>query len=146
MRELSAGAIIFHRSADNKIEYLLLKHELGHWDFPKGHIEAGETIEGAASREIEEETGLKRIKFIPGFKEHIKYFYKWPPSPPEGVKIENRFKVVTFLLVESKTKMVKISHEHLEARWVLHDDAMKLCKFKNQKELLKKAKAFVLNN
>lgn len=135
MLEKSSGAIIFYRGASNKIEYLLLKHELGHWDFPKGHIENGETVKQAARREIKEETGLTNVKFTPGFKEHVKYFYKW-----EG---ENRFKVVTFFLAESKTKKVKISYEHVEARWVLYDDAMKLCKFKNQKELLKKAKAFV---
>ncbi|MBI1888726.1 MAG: NUDIX domain-containing protein [Candidatus Spechtbacteria bacterium] len=135
MLEKSAGAVIFYRS-EKKIEYLLLQHELGHWDFPKGHIEKGETVIGAALREIREETGLSGIAFFPEFKEHIKYFYKW--------ENENRFKVVTFFLAESKTKSVKISKEHVGYRWVSYEEAVVVCKFKNQKVLLKKANEFLM--
>lgn len=135
MLEKSAGAIIFYRSKD-KIEYLLLKHDLGHWDFPKGHVEKGETPVYAARREIQEETGLSRITFLPGFKKHTRYFYTW-----EG---ENRFKVVTFFLGESKVRRVKISDEHLGYRWAAHEEALKLCQFKNQKGLLKKANEFLM--
>ena len=39
---------------------LLLMIELRHrWDLPKGHIEAGESDDVAARREVEEETGVK---------------------------------------------------------------------------------------
>ena len=134
MLEKSAGAIVFYRSGD-KIEYLLLRHELGHWDFPKGHIEEGETVPLAARREIQEETGLSNVRFTPDFKERIKYFYKW-----EG---ENRFKVVTFFLAKAKTKLVKISKEHLEYRWVSYSNAMKLCEFQNQRKLLRKAQDYL---
>lgn len=34
----------------------------GHWDLPKGHIEAGESAEVCAVREIEEETGVAGAK------------------------------------------------------------------------------------
>ena len=34
------------------------------WLFPKGHIEAGETDEETALREIQEETGLKNLEYI----------------------------------------------------------------------------------
>lgn len=36
----------------------LLIHRNGRWDFPKGHLEAGESIERCAEREVEEETGV----------------------------------------------------------------------------------------
>ncbi len=135
MLEKSAGAIIFYKSKD-KIEYLLLKHELGHWDFPKGHIEEGETPEVAARREIQEETGFSNVRFVPDFKAHIRYFYKW-----EG---KNRFKIVTFFLGETKTRRVKISHEHLEYRWVFYEDAVKLCRFQTQQNLLLQANKFLM--
>lgn len=135
MLEKSAGAIIFHKS-DRKIEYLLLRHKLGHWDFPKGHMEKGETLKATASREVEEETGFSNIIFVPNFKVHIKYIYTW-----EG---EKRFKVATFFLTESKTKRVKISKEHLGHTWLSYKEAMKTLQFKNQKDLLKKGNEFLM--
>ncbi len=38
---------------------LLAIFRRGSWDLPKGKIESGETIEDAAVREVEEETGIK---------------------------------------------------------------------------------------
>ncbi len=37
----------------------LMIHRNGRWDFPKGHLEAGESIETCAAREVEEETGVR---------------------------------------------------------------------------------------
>ena len=74
-REVSAGAIIF-RKEGNLNYYLLLHYTSGHWEFPKGHIEKGENEIETVKREIAEETGLKDIKIIDGFKERIKYFFK----------------------------------------------------------------------
>lgn len=52
-KEKSAGAVIIN---DKKV--LLLHYSSGHWDFPKGHIEKGETELETAKREVKEETGL----------------------------------------------------------------------------------------
>ncbi|MBK7476898.1 MAG: NUDIX domain-containing protein [Haliscomenobacter sp.] len=46
---------------------LLLIFRLDHWDLPKGKIEAGETPEEAAVREVEEETGIAQIERGPLF-------------------------------------------------------------------------------
>lgn len=40
----------------------MLKDSYGHWTFPKGHLEQGETTRVAAMREIEEEMGLRKLK------------------------------------------------------------------------------------
>lgn len=132
--EKSAGAIIFYR-ADKKIEYLLLHHQWGHWDFPKGNIEKGEKLEETVKREVKEETGIEDIKFTPSFKESIKYFYK--------LKGKNVFKIVIFLLAETKTKEVKISWEHIGFKWLPYGEILEQLTFKNAKEILKKANHFL---
>jgi 8-oxo-dGTP pyrophosphatase MutT (NUDIX family) len=40
-------------------EVLLRKTGTGHYIFPKGHVEPNETLEQAAEREVEEETGIR---------------------------------------------------------------------------------------
>jgi 8-oxo-dGTP pyrophosphatase MutT (NUDIX family) len=41
---------------------LLIIYRRGKWDLPKGKLEAGESFEQAALREIEEECGIKDLK------------------------------------------------------------------------------------
>lgn len=134
--EKSAGAIIF-RKEEGKIYYLLLHYPSGararkdYWDLPKGHIEKGEKAEETVIREIEEETGLKDVKFIEGFKETIKYFFK--------SEEKNILKFVTFYLLETKENKIKISFEHINYKWLIYTESLKQLKFKNAKEIIKKA-------
>jgi 8-oxo-dGTP pyrophosphatase MutT (NUDIX family) len=138
--EKSAGAVIFRKEND-KIYYLLLhypssvKASKDYWDLPKGHIEKGEKEIDAARREVEEETGLKDIEFVEGFKEWIKYFFRFQKK--------NILKFVTFYLAETKTKDVKVSEEHLGYDWLPYEDALGKLTFKNAKEVLKKANEFL---
>ena len=73
--EKSCGALIF-RDEGGKRLYLLLHYAGGHWDFPKGHVEAGESEEQTAKREIQEETGISSIEFLPGFHEAVSYLFR----------------------------------------------------------------------
>ena len=138
--EKSAGAVVF-RKEGNKIYYLLLHYPSGartsmdYWDFPKGHIERGEKEIETVKREVKEETGLEDIKFVEGFKEWIKYFFK--------LKGKTVFKIVTFLLAEAETEEVKISPEHIGYQWLPYKEALKQLKFKNAKEILKKANDYL---
>jgi len=141
--ERSAGAIVYCKEGD-KIYYLLLcypaiSHRSGknYWDFPKGHIEKGEELEETVKRETEEETGLKDIEFIEGFKETFKYFFKF--------KNQNILKFVTFFLVQTKEKGVKISGEHVGYKWLPFEEAAKQLSFKNAKEILQKANDHLLS-
>lgn len=45
---------------------LLVIHRLGVWDLPKGKVDAGESIEEAAVREVREECGLSEVE-LQGF-------------------------------------------------------------------------------
>lgn len=52
----AAGGVV-----SNQKEQILFIRRLGKWDLAKGKIEKGESLEQAALREIEEETGLKEL-------------------------------------------------------------------------------------
>ena len=131
----SCGAVIIHHDK-GKIEFLVIKHKPeagGHWMFPKGHIEKGETEEETAKREIHEETGLE-VKFIQGFRETIEYF--------DHVREEQ--KLVVFFLCEATTKEVKYIFDEVEDhKWLQFNDALKIITHENSKEILRKAEKFI---
>ncbi len=53
-----AGGVVFNPRGD----VLLLRHAGGDWwVFPKGHIDPGEEVLGAALREVEEEAGVRAV-------------------------------------------------------------------------------------
>jgi 8-oxo-dGTP pyrophosphatase MutT (NUDIX family) len=74
---------------------------------------------------------------LPGFKETIKYFFKF-----QG---KNILKFVTFFLAETKEKNVQISFEHIGYEWLSFEEAMERLTFQNAKEILKKANEFLKN-
>ena len=132
-KERSAGAIVFRKYKE--VKYLLLHYEAGHWDFPKGHIEGKEMELDALKREVEEETGIKDIEIISNFKEKIEYYYK--------LKGELMHKEVIFYLAKTEIEQVRISFEHIGFIWLPFDKAMEKLTFKNAKEMLEKAHAFL---
>ena len=133
-REISAGAVIFRKSG-GKTFFLLLHYSLGHWDFPKGHIEPGEDERTTVLREVQEETGITDVSFVDEFRETIKYYFRW--------KGKGIFKIVVFYLLRTSQEAVKLSFEHIGYEWLLHEDAMKRMKFKNGREILEKAMALI---
>jgi len=158
--ERSIGAVVFRREK-KKILYLLLKRApvikkakgfmaVGDsWDLPKGKIEKGETHEETIQREIGEETGIKKMKFVPGFSTWINFFYR-----AKGEEKKNRrktkkglniFKMVTYYLIETKTKKVKLSREHTHYKWLEYKKAHELITFNSTKKVLKKGNEFLSN-
>jgi bis(5'-nucleosidyl)-tetraphosphatase len=133
-REKSSGVIIFRRFGD-KIKYLLLHYESGHWEFAKGHVEEGEKERETAVRETKEETGLEDLAFIPSFKESVRYFYK-----RDGSTI---MKDVVFFLAESREGEVKLSFEHKGFKWLGIEEALAQLTFDNSREILRKAEDFL---
>ncbi|MEY3733447.1 MAG: hypothetical protein RL347_806 [Actinomycetota bacterium] len=62
VEETSAGGLVVDRSGDLLRAALIARHDRRGrlvWSLPKGHLEAGETPEDAAIREVEEETGIR---------------------------------------------------------------------------------------
>ena len=141
--EKSAGAVIF-RKEKGEVYYLLLHYAgsspkaKGYWDFAKGHLEEGETEMVAVCREIEEETGLKDVRFFPGFKHSIKYFF--------NIQGKTIFKTVAFFLAETEQEEIKISDEHIGYEWLPFNQAFDKMKFANAKNILAKANNYLINN
>jgi len=57
------GIVPILQSGDEH-RFLLIQHHAGHWGFPKGHADLGETAMQAACREFEEETGITSFTLL----------------------------------------------------------------------------------
>ncbi|MFA5871335.1 MAG: NUDIX domain-containing protein [Parcubacteria group bacterium] len=154
--EKSVGAVVF-RKEKNKILYLLIQHpgvsddkEGGHWDFPKGHMEKGETWEDTLRREVEEETGITKLRITPGFYTWIRYFYRAKGTEKSrrrgSGKGINIFKIVTYYLAETAQKEVKLSFEHVDYAWLEYKQAIERITYQKSKKVLEKGHAFLLSN
>ena len=133
--ERSAGAVVYYLEGIAEPEYLLLYYTAGHWDFPKGKIEAGENEKQAATREIREETCITEVEFLDGFRKKIEYKYH------HDKKLVH--KEVVLFLAQTHTRQVTISHEHIGFAWRKFDDAMQQLTYSNAKNLLSAAKDYI---
>lgn len=133
IEQQSAGIITFARK-NHEQKYLILHYLSGHWDFPKGKLEPGETQEQAAHRELEEETGLT-AEIISGFQESLSYMFK------ERGKLVK--KTVTFFVGISDEQPIRLSREHTGYLWLPYEKAHEKLTYQNAKDLLQKAHEFL---
>jgi bis(5'-nucleosidyl)-tetraphosphatase len=137
IHETSYGAIVFRRSKED-IMYLLLHYSAGHWEFPRGHPEEGETELQTVIRELKEETGISDAKFIDGFKKEISFNFK------RGKEIIN--KTAVFYLIETANRLIKISSEHTGYKWAELQAALKTLTFDDSKKVIEAADDFIQKN
>ena len=133
--EKSCGAVVFTRS-NGKIRFLLISNLEGIYGFPKGHVEAGETEEQTALREVFEEVGLT-VNLIAGFRSKDEH-----PIPQK----ENTIKQITYFLGEYSNQEFTYQKEELSnALLVDYETAMSLFQFDSSKRILTEANNFLLN-
>jgi len=132
-KEYSSGGIIIKDGAAG-LQVLLIKDTYGHWTWPKGNIEKGETPQQTAIREIGEEVGLRGIALI-DIIDRIHYTYKRQGRPIA--------KTVYYYLFEATgEERVKIlASEVDDARWFSIEDARKHLDYRGSKTLFQKALA-----
>ncbi|WP_292393170.1 bis(5'-nucleosyl)-tetraphosphatase [Methanoculleus sp. UBA303] len=128
-KEKSYGAVVVRRDTD--LQYLILQYGAGHWDLVKGHGMRGESEEETVLRELEEETGITRATFIPGFREEIHYFFQ-----RRGHTV---YKEVAYYLIETPEEAVTLSDEHIAYQWLPYDEALRAITFGNSKRVVGKA-------
>ena len=133
--EKSCGAVVF-RNKNNNIQVLLIRHlNGGHWAFPKGHVEKGETEEQTALREVLEETGLA-VELDNRYRQVVSY------SPKKDVVKD----VVYFVATASSDAATVAQEEEIsQIVWVDMHKAADYVSFDNDKKVLLGAIEHYLN-
>ena len=132
--QISAGGVVF-RDTDTAPEIAIVKivPEM-RWQLPKGLIDAGETEEEAALREVREESGIDAELIEP--IETIEY---WFYANRAGERIRYH-KFVHFFLMQYRSGDVSDhDHEVSESRWVSIDEALQMLAFKSERDVVGKA-------
>ncbi len=127
---------------DGVYHFLLIQHQAGHWGFPKGHAEPGESPLETACREFAEETGIGEytVSDRPAFTEHysfenrgiqidktVTYYLAWLP-PGEAA---------TFPTVDIQLKEIQ------NYAWVNYADALNLITFDAAKQILQEVNQYL---
>ena len=119
IREKAAEDGITHISTGVAVvkdgQVLLVRRSLddflgGYYELPGGGVDAGETIEQAAMREVKEETGLEPFRVVTTFKG-----FDYTTDKKPLVRQVN-------LIIEAKPGEVKLSTEHDDFLWANKDD------------------------
>ena len=110
----SAGGVVV-----NKKKRVLVVNQRGtSWSLPKGHIDPGESKLEAAIREIEEESGIRRLTFVKDLGSYSRYKIGLASREDMG-----ELKTIhMFLFTTDEERLKPTDPDHPEARWVRPDD------------------------
>lgn len=135
--EISAGGIVYRRNQD-QVEVALIRSGR-RWGLPKGHVEAGESIQEAACREVSEETGLQGDVVNQLGEITYRFMNKWTEGRPVRV-----FKRVHFYLIRWSAGDVQgHDYEVDEARWFSLADALSALSYATEKKMMRRAQAII---
>lgn len=129
--EKSCGAVVW-RERDGVRQYLLARHNGGHWSFPKGHVEGSEKEAETARREIQEETGLT-AEIDTGFRQVVTYY------PKPGVVKD----VIFFTATPAGGREQAQEEEIAEIGWFTFEEACPLVTFASDEEVLLAAEEYL---
>lgn len=141
IHQVSAGGVVFRESNGN-IEVVIIKTSSEkRWQLPKGLIDAGETVEEAAIREVREESGLNSEILEPAHD--IEY---WFTAAYDGQR-RRYHKMVHFFLMKFVSGSVEDhDHEVAESRWVPIGEAIKMLEFKSEQDVVRVAAEKIPNH
>jgi ADP-ribose pyrophosphatase YjhB (NUDIX family) len=133
--EVSAGGLLLRRR-DSRYDALLIGRGAPPrvWTLPKGHVEARESTEQAALREVHEETGCWG-EIVTRLSEISYWFYVG--------KTKHRKSVTFFLMRYLSGDPASHDHEVDDAAWFDLTQARKTLKYVNEKRLVDLALEFL---
>ncbi|GAF39862.1 hypothetical protein FC83_GL000304 [Agrilactobacillus composti DSM 18527 = JCM 14202] len=132
--EVATGAVIYTIDAKGALKFLLVKSkDRNFWGFAKGHVEAGETGEAAAVREIKEETNLD-VTVDTTFHDKITY-----PLPNGKTKVSIFYISQVAPDVTTTKQLAEIS----DIEWFDYDQALAKLSYDNLKAVLIRAHQYI---
>ncbi len=108
----SCGVVVFKE--DPELSFLLMRHK-SRWDFPKGHVDDGESEIECALRELEEETGISEdiIKLDEHFRHANEYQVK---QKKRNQELRDKTLVLFLGFIEENVEIVLT--EHIGYEWI----------------------------
>ena len=121
----AAGGIVWRTGSAGSPEVAVVhRPRYDDWSFPKGKVQAGETDEQTALREVEEELGMRcRIENDLGTIEYADH--------------DGRHKVVRYWTMKALTGSFSAGDEVDEARWLPLSEAMEILTYEHDRGLLR---------
>ncbi|MBI4352416.1 MAG: NUDIX domain-containing protein [Candidatus Omnitrophica bacterium] len=127
----SAGGIVVNA----KGEILIVNQGGLSWSLPKGHLEKGEGPLDAARREIEEEAGLKRLRWLKDLGRYTRYKI----GLQGGEDRRERKEIFMFLFKTDQIRLRPLDPKHPEARWVKKEEVAGLLTHPRDKQFFLEA-------
>lgn len=134
--DYSVGVIPIHIEAGVR-RYLVVQHVAGHWGFPKGHPEDGESPRQTALRELAEETGITAVTLLGSKTFGESYVF----TKRSGKTV--RKTVDYFLGVVNDPTVVPQPGEVVDYAWGDAARAADLLTFHEGRDLLRRAEAWM---
>lgn len=136
VHDKSSGIIPLYNEK-NGCHVLIVQHvDGGHWGFPKGHTEEGETEAETAQRELKEETGIHTVTIPDDVRFTDAYSFD------EG-ETHHKKMVTYFLGYVSNQDVVPREGEIKSYKWVPLETAEDAITFDSTKNLLRKARDYL---
>ena len=140
MKDNSFGVVPVCMNEEGIYLFCLVKHADGHWAFPKGHGEVGESEEQTARRELFEETSINAIDLIPDNEYHEVYSFI-----NGGVLHEKTVKYFLGITRENEVYPQNgFEKEIVGAQWFAYPELLARITFAESKMIAREAHAFLL--
>jgi 8-oxo-dGTP pyrophosphatase MutT (NUDIX family) len=120
----ASGGVVWRRAGGGIEVALVHRPRYDDWSFPKGKLDPGESWEGAALREVEEEIGLR-----------CRLGHELPPTSYRDNK--GRAKIVRYWMMEPLGGEFVPSKEVDEVQWLAPADADRMLSYEHDRELLR---------